>query len=138
MLVIETILGGIAAVGVLSVYKNASDLSLRSFFAGTLTLAALIYVGFALFGLVTGTASANWFLVELIGLAIYFAFAYLGFKKSAALLAVGWALHVVWDLAFHSSGTVDFVPTFYPGVCLGFDLTFAAYIFYRFYLRYRN
>ncbi len=138
MLLIETIIGGILAAGVLYLYKSRSNRAMKSFFAGTLTLAALIYVGFALFGIVAGTATASWLLIELVGFGIYFTFAYCGFRKWAMLLAIGWSLHVVWDLAIHYSASVSFVPPFYPGICLGFDLVFAAYIFYRFYLRYKE
>ena len=138
MFFVEIIIGALIAAGILYFYSGGSEKTLRSFFAGTLTVAALIYVGFALYGSAVGSASTGWILVELIGLAIYFAFAYFGFKKSAMLLSLGWALHVVWDVALHSSTGVLFVPGFYPSMCLGFDLVFATYIFYRFQLSYRE
>jgi len=138
MLFIEIIVGGLLAIGVLTLYRQLSDKSFKIFFAKTLILAAAIYLGFALFGLVVRTASFNWLLVEIFGLGIYLAFAYVGLKKSAMFLALGWAAHVIWDVGLHFSENVAFVPDFYPTACIGFDLVFAAYIFYRFYLSYKE
>ena len=50
-------------------------------------------------------------------------------------LAIGWAAHVLWDVGWHFGESVAFVPSFYPPVCIGFDLVVAIYIFWRFYDR---
>ena len=93
------------------------------FLALSLVIAALIYV---LFPLLFG-GSSTWVLIELAGLLLYGSFALLGLRHSPLWIAVGWGLHVLWDLVLHSSGPgSEFVPAWYPGVCLGVDLTLAA------------
>ena len=66
-------------------------------------------------------------LIELSGVPIYAVFAWLGLKKSGWVLAVGWALHPLWDAGLHDYAT-PFVPHFYIGGCIGFDLLVAGYI----------
>lgn len=65
--------------------------------------------------------------VEWLGVALFGAIAFVGLHRRA-LLGIGWALHVAWDLALpaHLSGAV--VPTWYPLLCVGFDLALAAYL----------
>ena len=137
MTFIEIILGAIIAAAAIFFFRGISGSALKRFFGWTLVGAAAVYIAFSLFGLFVGTASLTWFGVEVLGLLIYGAFAYLGIKRSVWFLAAGWALHVFWDVGLHFSETILFVPGFYPGACIGFDLAFAAYILYRFYLRYK-
>ena len=66
-------------------------------------------------------------LIELAGVAIYVVFALLGLKRSGWLLAVGWALHPLWDAGLHDYAA-EFVPHWYINGCLGFDLLVAAYV----------
>lgn len=135
MIFIEIIIGGLIALLVLYAFRNINDKRSKKFFAGSLLIAALIYVGFAVSGFYTDTASENWLLIEFLGVFIYFAFAYLGVKVSVWFLAIGWAMHVFWDVGLHFGGNVAFVPGYYPSVCIGFDIVFAIYIAYRFYFR---
>lgn len=95
-------------------------------FANGLLIATLIYVGFAAFY----SASAMWIGIELAGVAIYGVFVYLGYKKGATWVATGWALHVLWDVLLHEYGAgANFVPYWYPPLCIGFDLAAALAIF---------
>lgn len=92
-----------------------------------LILAALIYVGFAM-----RTSSAQWWWTELAGVAVFVPLALLGLKYSTWLLAAGWAGHGLWDVGLHSGywagQRAGFVPVWYPGACLGFDLLIAGYL----------
>ena len=97
----------------------------RSFAVG-LVVTALIYVGLAFFG----NSSSAWILIELAGVAIFAVFAWLGLKKTGWLLAAGWALHPLWDAGLHDYST-QFVPHWYIGGCIGFDLLVAIYIAFR-------
>lgn len=90
-----------------------------------LFVAALVYAGFGLF-----SGSIAWNLVELAGVAIYGVFAWLGLQRSGWFLVVGWTLHVAWDALLHDSSTT-FVPSWYIGLCIGFDLALAGYIGFR-------
>ncbi len=47
--------------------------------------------------------------------------ALLGAAGGALLVGVGWLTHGLWDLVLHPFGSPGFVPSWYPGVCLGFD-----------------
>jgi hypothetical protein len=90
-----------------------------------LGIAAVIYVVFSFF-----SSSTDWIFIELGGLLIYLPFVVLGVRFSGWFLSFGWLLHVAWDLALHNQ-PLNFVPDFYPSVCLGFDVLIAGYICYR-------
>ncbi|HKU77556.1 MAG TPA: DUF6010 family protein [Pyrinomonadaceae bacterium] len=125
-LLIEIAIGVVLAIGFLLLVRLSRSYARekRSFAVG-LIVAALIYVGFALFN-----DAPQWLLTELVGVAIYAVFAWLGLKKSGWFLAAGWALHPLWDAGLHNYSTT-FVPHWYIGGCIGFDLLLAAYISYR-------
>jgi len=94
-------------------------------YATALIVAALIYVAFALIG----RASGAWLLVEVGGVALFGAAAVVGRRTWVPCLAIGWAAHVAWDLALHRRGAgAVYTPVWYPWLCVGFDLTLAAYI----------
>ena len=122
-ILIQIIVGVILAIGfVLLVRRNGNFSKEKRVFAVGLVVVALIYVGFGLF-----SDSVAWKIIELIGVPIYAFFAWLGLRKSGWFLALGWTLHVFWDAGLHSVST-PFVPHWYIGGCLGFDLLVAAYI----------
>jgi hypothetical protein len=88
-----------------------------------LVVAALIYVVFAL----VGHSQLRWHLVEVVGLVLFAFLAWWGVRREPIWLAVGWVLHVGWDLGLH--GTAEtFVPGWYPAMCVGFDVFVAGYI----------
>jgi hypothetical protein len=90
-----------------------------------LVVTALIYVGF---GLVSD--SISWILIEFSGVPVYAVFAWLGLKKSGWFLVIGWAFHTFWDAGLHGVLT-PFVPHWYIGGGIGFDLLVAGYIGFR-------
>ncbi len=103
----------------------ARRLDERRVFAIGLVVAAAIYVGFAL----AGGAPWRWIGVEAIGVAVYGLLAWLGLRRARGWLALGWAAHVVWDVALHLTGAGrHFAPPWYATVCIGFDLLVAAWI----------
>jgi hypothetical protein len=72
-------------------------------------------------------AQAHGSSLEALGVLLYGAVAWVGFRKSAALLALGWAMHVVWDVALHLQGAgAEYTPDWYPWGCLSFDLVVAG------------
>ena len=135
MVVLEIIIGGLIAGLILYAFRKKNEKGVKKFFAGTLIIAALIYVAFAGFGLSNGVSTSNWLIVELIGVLIYSFFAYAGVKISPWFLAIGWAAHVFWDVGLHWGADIGFVPGFYPSLCIGFDLVFAIYIAYKVYFK---
>jgi hypothetical protein len=123
---IEIIIGVILAIGfILFAKRSKTYRGEKVSYAIGLGIAALIYVVFGFF-----SSSNYWILIELGGLLIYIPFAILGVRFSGWFLSFGWLLHVVWDLVLHNQ-PLNFVPDFYPSVCLGFDVLIAVYIFYR-------
>ena len=96
--------------------------------AGFLVVAALIYVGFAAFN----GASAKWTWTELGGVAGYGLIAWMGAARFPQLVGVGWLLHVLWDVVLHPGGHPGFVPSWYPPLCLGFDVFVGVALVVRF------
>lgn len=92
----------------------------RVHFAVGLVVAALVYVVFAI-----SRGAIDSLLVELGGVALFTAIAFLGMRYSRWFLAVGWAAHVGWDLLLHPAGAASYAPWWYPIVCIGFDLVVA-------------
>ena len=86
----------------------------------------LIYFAFAL----VGGPSARSLALEAVGVLLYGGAAWLGFRKSTALLALGWAMHPVWDVALHLTGAgAVYTPDWYPWGCVSFDMIVAGAVF---------
>lgn len=125
-LFIEILTGVLLAIGFILLVRRSGNFAKekRSFAIG-LFITALIYVGFGLF-----SDSVAWKFIELAGVPLYAVFALLGLKKSSWFLVAGWAFHVLWDALLHDRSTA-FVPHWYIGGCIGFDLLVAGYIGFR-------
>ena len=68
--------------------------------------------------------------LEALGLLLYGAAAWIGFRKSTTLLALGWAMHPVWDVALHLQGAgAAYTPDWYPWGCVSFDLVVGGAVF---------
>jgi len=124
MLLLE-IISGIIAAAILVFFVKKNKISFWRF---ALVIAALIYVGFALIA-----KQWDWLSIEFGGVILYSFFVFLSFKYSILFLALGWALHVLWDLLLHFNGSPGYVPEWYPGICLGFDLMVAGYLVWLFF-----
>jgi hypothetical protein len=92
-------------------------------FAIGLVVAALIYVVFAGAG---GASNSLW--LEFGGVALFGAIAIVGVLWFPVALAVGWALHIAWDLLLHPIHISGYAPWWYPVLCIGFDLFVAGFI----------
>ena len=125
-IVIEMVVGLFLGIGfILLVRLSGSYAREKRSFAIGLVVTALIYVGLAFFN-----GALKWILIELAGVAIFAVFAWLGLKKTGWFLVAGWALHPLWDAGLHDYST-QFVPHWYIGGCIGFDLLVAIYIAFR-------
>ena len=120
---IEIVIGLLLAGGFILLVRRGRSY-MRSFAIG-LVVTALIYVVLARFN-----GAVGWVPIELVGVAVFAVFAWLGLKRSGWFLAAGWALHPLWDAGLHDYST-HFVPHWYIGGCIGFDLLVAGYIAYR-------
>lgn len=121
---IPAIVGGAASLLTVFIWQQYSRQQAERWYAAALIIAALIYVGFAL----AWEPTAIW--LELGGVFLYTAFALLGLRYSPWFLALGWLAHVGWDIGVHGDHTA-YVPSWYPLLCLVYDLVIAAYIIYR-------
>jgi hypothetical protein len=105
--------------------RFAGDLAGRTLLATVLFAAAGAYFGFA----VIGPASRIWLLIELLQVVGVGVLGLMGWKGSAKWLALGWALHPLWDFGVHHLGPGrGFAPLAYVFACITFDWVVAAYI----------
>ena len=102
-----------------------ADIVARTVLAIGLFVSAGAYFGFA----IVGPAPQIWLLVELLQVVAFGTLGLMGWKGSAKWLAVGWALHPLWDLGVHHLGPGrSFAPATYVFACITFDWVVAAYI----------
>ena len=88
-----------------------------------LVVASLTYVGLAAVG-----GASEWIGTEIGGALVFAALAVGGTRRYELLLALGWALHVGWDVLLHVGPGTGFVPAWYVPACVGFDLVVAGAI----------
>src|SRR6185503_9952540 len=123
---IEGAIGG--AVLVLLAFllsKFVSDVAGRTLLATVLFAAAGAYLGFA----VAAPVSRIWLLIELLQAIAFGTLGLYGWRGPAKWLALGWALHPLWDLPLHYYGPGrSFAPWTYAVACLSYDWVVAAYI----------
>lgn len=97
--------------------SRARDRGRRAFAIG-LFIAAVVYFVFA----IIGGANTSWLMLEAAGVAAFGILAWLGYRRSAAIIAFGWIVHVAWDLVLHLNGAGGaFTPDWYPWLCVSFD-----------------
>jgi len=119
--VVALVVGVVLAFGFLLWTRQQPDAG-RLFYAIGLAVTALIYVGFALIG----RGGARSLGLEAVGVLLYGAMAWAGWRWSAALLALGWALHPVWDVLHLEGAGAAYTPDWYPWGCVAFDLMVAG------------
>jgi hypothetical protein len=88
-----------------------------------LIVAALIYVALALV-----SDEQRWLMTEMVGVALFGGLAWLGLRSSSWWLALGWLGHVGWDVGLHLDRPQPLVGTWYPLLCVGFDLVVAGFL----------
>lgn len=117
------VLGAAAGVLLILLARIRGPLGARRIYALGLFVTALLYVLLA----ATRGATNEWATVEAAGVLIYGAAAWLGATRWPRILALGWAAHVVWDLALHvNGGGAVYTPEIWPWFCLSFDLIIAG------------
>lgn len=133
------LIGGVIGGATLSLIafllsRFATDARGRTALAIGLFAAAGAYFGFA----IVGSGSRVWILVELLQVVGFSLIGLYGMRGSPKWLALGWALHALWDVGVHYIGPGrTFAPLGYVFACLTFDLVVSAYIFfaYKYLLR---
>lgn len=106
----------------LSRFRN--DVAGRTALAIGLFTAAGAYFGFA----VMAPVPRIWLFIELLQCIVFGVMGLAGWRGAAKWLALGWALHPIWDFGVHNVSPGDFAPWAYTIACLSFDWVVAAYI----------
>jgi hypothetical protein len=123
---IEGVVGGaMLALLAFLLSKFTKDIVGRTALATGLFAAAGAYFGFA----IVAPVPRIWVLIELLQVVAFSAMGLAGWKGSAKWLALGWALHPLWDFGVHHLGPGrSFAPVTYVFACITFDWVVAAYI----------
>lgn len=121
--IIQILIGALCCLVFILVARQAGLKREAIIYAVALVVAASIYGGFAALA-----GALTWLAIEVGGLVLFSLVSLLGLRTSMWFLVLGWAAHTVWDVFLHKVVNVGFVPEWYPGMCLGFDLVLAGYI----------
>lgn len=97
-----------------------------SFFAILLSTAGGIYIGFS----IVDNKHPKEFIWEVIVSLLFPLLALVGIWKYPLAIAIGWALHGVWDLMHHLQELQTETGKSYPILCLIYDFIIAWYVFY--------
>ena len=123
---IEGAIGGaIVSVIAFLLSRFIKDIVGRTLLATVLFAAAGAYFGFAF----NDTTPRIWVLIELLQVVAFGALGLYGWRGSPYWLALGYALHPIWDFGVHHLGPGrDFAPLAYVISCISFDWVVALYI----------
>jgi len=88
-----------------------------------LIITALIYVVLAAI-----SANALWIVIEVVGSLLFLLLVWMAYQYSFWFLAMGWLIHIVWDIGGHPFSNAPYIPDWYPAMCAGFDLVVGLYI----------
>jgi len=123
---IEGAIGG-AVISLLAflLSRFIKDIAGRTLLATVLFAAAGAYFGFAF----NETTPRIWVLIELLQIIAFGILGLYGWRGSPYWLALGYALHPLWDFGLHYLGPGrSFAPFTYTIACLSFDWVVAAYV----------
>ena len=105
--------------------RFVKDIAGRTLLATVLFAAAGAYFGFAF----NETTPRVWVLIELLQVVAFGVLGLYGWRGSPYWLALGYALHPLWDFGVHHLGRGrEFAPLSYVFACITFDWAVAAYI----------
>jgi hypothetical protein len=123
---LEIGVGALAAIGFSYLVQGSAGRRALTVYAFGLIIAALVYLVASLSG------GYKNILTEAFGAAIFSALAIFSLRRAPILLALGWLLHVGWDLSAYPLTSAGSMPHWYRWFCAGFDLVIAGYIVGRF------
>ena len=115
-------IGIITTIGIIGLIEILRFFEKRLIGALTLVGIAFIYIGFS-WGEILSLTYA------ILGVSIFFALAYYGYKKNFILIIVGLILHGIWDVLFPFFSST--APEGYGIFCLTVDFLLAMYFYAR-------
>ena|SRR5215510_7894853 len=127
-LIVGAIAGVVLSLVAFLLSRFVGDIVGRALLATVLFTAAGAYFGFA----VVAPVSRIWLLIEFLQCFAFGTMALVGWRGSAKWLALGLALHPVWDFGVHYIGPANFAPRAYAIACISLDWVVAAYILIRY------
>lgn len=119
---IQISVGTVFAAGLVVATKRFNLKARLSMTVLVFLLAVLTYVSLAL---VSG--NILFVAVELVGLVLFIFIIGLGYIYSFWFIALGWLLHVLWDIGLRPDETAPYIPQWYMWGCAGFDIVMALY-----------
>jgi hypothetical protein len=123
MALIIGIVSGILVIGSIRLLKNIDE---QLMYGLILSAIGFLYVGF------TWTDLPTFGFCCLQSIAFLF-IAYYGSKKSLPLLAGGYCLHGIWDIAYNQVFSPKLIPPHYDLFCMSIDVTMGLYLFVMYY-----
>lgn len=120
---LQIVAGGMLATGLLFCIKRFNTRIKLRIAILALVIAAVVYVLFALL-----TRNQLFITIELVGLMFFLLLVWMGYQYSFWFIAMGWLLHVFWDLGLHPAQTAPYIPQWYTWLCVGFDIIIALYL----------
>jgi len=129
VLIEGAIAGAVLSLIAFLLSRFVNEIAGRTLLATVLFTAAGAYFGFA----VMAPVSRVWLLIELLQCVAFGTLGLYGWRGSAKWLALGWALHPIWDFGLHHVGPgYGIGPWTYAIACISFDWVVAAYILIRY------
>lgn len=115
-------IGLITTVVIIGLMEILRFLEKRLVGALTLVSIAFIYIGFSWHHSLS-------LIYAILGVVVFFALAYYGYKKHFILIIIGLILHGIWDLLFPFLSSA--APDGYDIFCLTIDFILAVYFYIR-------
>ncbi len=115
-------IGIITTVLVIGLVETLKFLEKRLIGALTLVGIAFIYIGFT-------WHDAHSLMYAILGVAVFVALSYFGYKKNFILIIIGLILHGIWDILFPFISST--APEGYGIFCLTIDILMAIYFYIR-------
>lgn len=115
-------IGIITSLSIIAFVETLKFLEKRLIGAFTLVGIGFIYIGFSWNDIPSLTYS-------ILGVALFFALSYFGYKRNFILIIIGLILHGIWDLLFPLFSSM--APDGYGIFCLTVDLLLAIYFYIR-------
>jgi len=97
------------------------------YYSATLILLPLVYGAFAM-GVGAGNIAVNELLLGIPFLAVGAGLMVRGFRRSAIIVGCLWLSHGAFDLFHDLLLSNPGVPSWYPALCAGFDLSVGSYV----------
>lgn len=116
-----TLIGITAAILQILAFELLKKMDKNSIYALTLAGIGFLYVGYTWTDISTA-------IIASIQAIVFVLIAYYGLVKNPYILATGYFLHGLWDIAYPFWGNTALLPPHYDWFCLSLDFTVGIYL----------